>query len=299
MSDKANQLAAFIISCRQRIDTHLAICLPQAEDETDRLQQAIRYVVFNGGKRIRPILCYAAAEAIDDIDSNTDWLAAAVEMIHAYSLVHDDLPCMDDDQLRRGKPTCHIAFDEATAVLAGDALQAQAFNCVAELRLTEPALFPQILNILAQASGQSGMVGGQAIDIAATDNMLTLEQLKYMHSLKTGALISASIQLGALATEKASSEQLHSLKIYGERIGLAFQVQDDILDVESDTQTLGKQQGADSARNKPTFTSLMGLDQAKQQAQQLTEEAIEALAGFDQRADYLRSLASFIISRKH
>ena len=299
MTTAIDSFAAFSADCQQRVNRQLDNTLPLPEGAAARLNEAMRYAALNGGKRIRPQLGYAAALAIGEIDSNTDRVAAAAEMIHAYSLIHDDLPAMDDDELRRGKPTCHIAFDEATAILAGDGLQAQAFNCIAEIQLNNSRLVVELLNQLAQAAGPMGMVGGQAIDIAATGQQLTLDELAQMHSLKTGALINASILMGAIATGQATEQQLAQLTIYGERIGLAFQVQDDILDVTSSTDTLGKSQGADQHLNKPTYTSLLGLDKAITTANQLCDEAVDALSSFDQRADRLRDLARHIVSRQH
>ncbi len=264
-----------------------------------RLQDAMHYSLCNGGKRVRPMLVYASALAIDECNELTDITAAAIECIHAYSLIHDDLPAMDDDDLRRGQPTNHIAFDEATAILAGDALQTLAFDWLSETQIIEPQIQLQMLQILAKASGSVGMVAGQSIDLASVDQQLTLEQLTKMHSLKTGALITASIKLGALSTGMSTEKQLNALNTYAEAIGLAFQVQDDILDVTADTETLGKQQGADIANNKPTFVSLLGLEEAQKKASSLYEDALNALSGFDYRADNLRNLAAYIVKRQY
>jgi geranylgeranyl diphosphate synthase type II len=292
----------YLSECSQRIDRvltdHIAVY-----DAHPHLLKAMKYSLFNGGKRVRPILIYASAEALSDVTKSTDTTASdhaamAVEAIHAYSLIHDDLPAMDDDALRRGKPTCHIAFDEATAILAGDALQAFAFNILCEAVAIDPATQLQMIHTLSHASGANGMVGGQSLDLAAVEQTLTLNQLETMHRLKTGALISASTRLGALSTGIASEKQLQALHEYANAIGLAFQVQDDILDVTSDTHTLGKQQGADAALNKPTYISLLGLDAARQKAHQLHEQALDALSGFDYRADNLRHLSAYIINRR-
>jgi len=268
--------------------------------------EAMRYSLLGGGKRVRPLLVYASALAVDRCTQLTDIAACAIESIHAYSLIHDDLPAMDDDDLRRGRATCHIQFDEATAILAGDALQALAFDWLStplsngEVTQGHILLAKQLqcIQILARASGHLGMVAGQAIDLAAIDQTLTLEQLSQMHNLKTGALISASIQLGALSSGAGDKFQLDALKKYAEAIGLAFQVQDDILDVTAQTNVLGKQQGADAANNKPTFTSLLGLTGAEDKANALYNEAISALSDFGRSADHLRDLATYIIKRK-
>jgi len=235
--------------------------------DANRLQDAMSYSMLNGGKRVRPMLVYAAAQAVGASMVHADIAAAAVEMIHAYSLVHDDLPAMDDDDLRRGKPTCHIQFDEATAILAGDALQTQAFQILsapidgltAQQQLT-------LVNTLAQASGAFGMAGGQSLDLEAVNQTVDLTYLENMHNHKTGALILASVLMGAHCGSTLSKDTLTSLTTYAKAIGLAFQVQDDILDVVSDTQTLGKTQGADAANNKPTYVSLLGLEGAKQKS---------------------------------
>lgn len=307
----------FLLLCQQRINQQLDILLPDTDGSTSQLssswqlKSALRYSVLNGGKRIRPVLCYAAAEAIngtnqqcdineeDGIHQDTDLVASSVELIHAYSLIHDDLPAMDDDNLRRGKPTCHIEYDEATAILAGDALQSLAFEQLTKLQHLQPETSLQLISRLAKAAGALGMVEGQAIDIASVDQTLNLQQLEHMHQKKTGEMILASITMGALSTGKATANQLAALETYGRAIGLAFQVQDDILDVTSDTAVLGKQQGADQALNKPTYTALLGLESAKEKAQQLHTQAINALSIFDDNADHLRAVADYIVSRDH
>ncbi len=266
----------------------------------DGLRQAMHYSLLNGGKRVRPLLVYAAAEAAgnnghaDDLDA----IACAIEMIHSYSLVHDDLPAMDDDALRRGQPTCHIAHGEAFAILAGDGLQSRAFELLSTLPHTDADTRIQLIRILATASGPVGMVGGQAIDLAAVDRTIDLPHLEALHQLKTGALIRAAVELGACFAG-ASSDQQAALDRYASAIGLCFQVQDDILDIEGDTATLGKQQGADIARNKPTYPALLGMEGAKQKAQDLHQQAIAALAPFADKAAHLRELATYIVSRKH
>jgi geranylgeranyl pyrophosphate synthase len=291
--------AEFLSTNQQRVDRQLETLLPDDEGPASQLFAALRYSVFNGGKRIRPVLAYAAAHALGSINQDTDRVAAAVELVHAYSLIHDDLPAMDDDDLRRGKPTCHIAFDEATAILAGDALQTLAFEQLTTLEKTTPETTLRIIASLAKAAGVQGMVAGQAIDIAAVNGTPTLEELEHMHRQKTGAMIVASITMGALSTGNKTEQQLASLASYGEAIGLAFQVQDDILDVTANTSILGKQQGADQAMNKPTYTSLLGLDGAREKATQLQKDALDALSDFDQHADQLRAIADYIVNRNY
>ena len=262
-----------------------------------QLQQATSYCVLNGGKRLRPVLVYAAATAVNpDRLELTRRCAAAIELIHAYSLVHDDLPAMDDDDLRRGKPSLHKAFDEATAILVGDGLQARAFellaaapDCTAEQRVA-------MIETLARAAGPAGMVGGQFLDIRATNTALTVDELRSMHSLKTGALIRAALAMGGIAAG-AGDEQLRALDVYGCRIGLAFQVVDDILDVEGDTATLGKTRGKDLDANKATYVRLLGLDGARAEALELRDAAIDALEIFGASADKLRELARYIVAR--
>ncbi len=288
---------AFAQECHVRVDRALDVLLPPGEDST-RLREAMRYSLFNGGKRVRPTLAYAAALAINSDAPTTllDRVACALESLHSYSLVHDDLPAMDDDDLRRGKPTCHIAFDEATAILAGDALQTFAFELLSEAEQVDPIIQIALVRQLAQASGVRGMVLGQAIDLAAVDKQIDLGHLENMHRHKTGALIRASVSMGATAAG-ATAAQLQALDTYAAAIGLAFQVQDDILDVIADTETLGKQQGADIARNKPTYVALLGLDGARAKAQELHQQALAALASFNTNADQLRALSAYIIER--
>ena len=290
----------FASACHTRIDAALNSFLPLAQDPT-QLREAMRYSLFNGGKRVRPTLVYASALAIngDALDSHTELLnrvSCALESLHSYSLVHDDLPAMDDDDLRRGKPTCHIAFNEATAILAGDALQTFAFELLSEAESADANIQIALIRQLANASGVQGMVLGQAIDLAAVDKAIDLAQLENMHRHKTGALIRASVSMGATALS-ASDAQLKALDIYAAAVGLAFQVQDDILDVIADTETLGKQQGADIARNKPTYVALLGLEGARAKAQELHQQAIAALDSFGDSADYLRALSAYIIER--
>lgn len=291
----ADRLAGY----SQQVDAQLERILPPASGPAERLFAAMRYSVLNGGKRLRPALCFAAADAIGNSNSNTAKVAAAVEMIHAYSLIHDDLPAMDNDDLRRGKPTCHIQFDEATAILAGDALQSLAFQQLTELTDMASDSLVELMSILATYSGCSGMAAGQAIDLAATGQTLDIDQLDTMHRHKTGALIEASVMMGAITAGGASQAQLSALRDFAHAIGLAFQVQDDILDVESSTEQLGKQQGSDAANNKSTYTSLLGLERARNQAASLYQQSIDSLEVFADRAEPLRQLASFIVNRAY
>lgn len=285
-----------IKSYTQQVNAQLEQIIPPVSGPGAELFEAMRYSVFNGGKRVRPALCFAAAEAISATDDNTAKVAAAVEMIHAYSLIHDDLPAMDDDDLRRGVPTCHIQFNEATAILAGDALQSLAFKQLSELDLPASVSL-QLVALLSNLAGCNGMVTGQAIDLASTGNQLSAEELTHMHNHKTGALIEASVIMGAIATNQASAEQLEVLKNYSRAIGLAFQIQDDILDVESSTEQLGKSQGSDSDNNKATYTSILGIEEAKSEAERLYQQSLESLSAFGDRAQSLRALAQFIVHR--
>lgn len=269
--------------------------LPSADIAPYTLHSAMRYSALGGGKRVRALLCYAAAEFCGTEAAVADAAASAVELIHAYSLVHDDMPCMDDDDLRRGKPSCHKQYDDATALLVGDTLQSLAFAVLSQPQLCQQA-HQQInmLNILAKASGSFGMAGGQAIDLSAVGKPLTQAELETMHCLKTGALIQASVLLGAIG---GSNQEVTAVSKYAACIGLAFQVVDDILDVEADTTTLGKTAGKDANGNKPTYVTILGLDMAKRHAQQLYEDAIATLIPFNERAQRLRDLAGFIMQR--
>lgn len=288
-------------SLRQLVEQTLEVILPPGDRPPQRLHEAMRYSVTGGGKRIRPVLTLATAIALDIAPERLLKAACALELIHAYSLIHDDLPAMDNDDLRRGRPTCHKAFDEATAILAGDALQALAFEILAsdpdcadnaELKL-------QMLCTLAQASGAAGMAGGQAIDLVSVNKTLSLPELEQMHRLKTGALIEASVLLATYASTKVTEDERRNLRQYAQSIGLAFQIQDDILDVISDTQTLGKTQGADQALNKPTYYSLLGLDGAREKLHAVHQAALASLAGFDSGANLLRHIADYIVERTH
>ncbi|WP_331344018.1 farnesyl diphosphate synthase [Cellvibrio sp. UBA7661] len=292
------EFSHFASHCRARVDDALDRHFPIGEDPT-QLRAAMRYSLFNGGKRVRPILAYASALAIDpDINLDViDPVSCALECLHSYSLVHDDLPAMDDDDLRRGKPTCHIAFSEANAILAGDGLQTLAFELLTKTDLPAPTQI-RLIRSLAAGSGAEGMVLGQAIDLASVDHQLDLAQMETMHRHKTGALIRASVAMGAISAG-ANDAQIAALDSYAAAIGLAFQVQDDILDVTADTATLGKQQGADIARNKPTYVSLLGLETARAKAEELHRQAQDALASFGESAVYLRQLASYIVHRSN
>lgn len=286
-----------IQSYTQQVDVQLELIIPADTGPASKLHKAMRYSVFNGGKRVRPALCFAAAEAISASDDNTVKIAAAVEMIHAYSLIHDDLPAMDDDDLRRGVPTCHIQFDEATAILAGDGLHSLAFKQLTKLTGIPASINLEIIAILSDLSGCNGMVTGQAVDLESIGTQLSVEELNYMHTHKTGALIEASVVMGAMATNQADEAQVDALRSYARAIGLAFQIQDDILDVESSTEQLGKSQGSDSDNNKPTYTSILGIEKAKSEAERLYQESLEALSAFDDKAEPLRALAKFIVHR--
>ena len=289
----------FIAACHARIRQALDRHLPSDSTHPARLHAAMRYATLDGGKRVRPLLVYASGRAVGAPETRLDIAACAVEFIHAYSLVHDDLPAMDDDDLRRGRPTCHRAFDEATAILAGDALQTQAFFVLAhadELDV-DPARRLRMLKALALASGSRGMAGGQAIDLAAVGQTLDIAQLEDMHIHKTGALIRASVLLGALCANTLDEARLERLDRYAKCIGLAFQIQDDILDVIGDTATLGKTVGADTARDKPTYPALLGLDGARERAAELLAAAHESLSEFGSEADPLRRLADYVVHR--
>ena len=286
---------------RNRVDQALLKHLPEANQTGTTLEAAMQYATLNGGKRIRPVLVYATGKAFHADPEILDVPACAIEFMHAYSLVHDDLPSMDDDDLRRGNPTCHIKYGEATAILAGDALQALAFTTLAiSLKdKLDPSTIINMMDELGRASGIEGMAAGQAIDLQAVGQTLDLAQLEAMHRCKTGALIKASVILGATCAHVSDVSVLANLRTYGDAIGLSFQIVDDILDVIGDTEVLGKTQGADIALNKPTFPSIMGLDGARAHADQQRDRAIDALHGYGEEFDELRDLASYIVSRSH
>ncbi|PKA70984.1 MULTISPECIES: (2E,6E)-farnesyl diphosphate synthase [Pseudomonas] len=294
-------IAAYSATSQARVNAALESLFNAPLPELARLYEAMRYSVMNGGKRVRPLLAYAACEALGGEAEQANGAACAVELIHAYSLVHDDLPAMDDDDLRRGQPTTHKKFDEACAILAGDGLQSLAFSALLDPRLSnlDADIRLQMVTALAQAAGPAGMVGGQAIDLGSVGLKLDQKALEQMHRHKTGALIEVSVKLGALASGRAEPDDLKALQTYAQAIGLAFQVQDDILDVESDTATLGKRQGADIARDKPTYPALLGLDAAKAYAIELRDQALDALRPFDAAAEPLRELARYIVERRN
>ncbi|MGB1799202.1 MAG: (2E,6E)-farnesyl diphosphate synthase [Gammaproteobacteria bacterium] len=295
MSEFKERLQAY----QKSVDTALEHWLPKASIQPETLHEAMRYSVLSDGKRVRPVLVYATGEAFGVDITELDGPACAVEIIHAYSLIHDDLPSMDDDDLRRGRPTCHKKYDEATAILAGDALQALSFHILAEDEKIKVDCEQRLamINTLAIASGSRGMAGGQAIDLASVGKSLNITELENMHLHKTGALIRASAELGALSAKKVDSDQLSRISEYAKCIGLAFQIKDDILDIESDTETLGKPQGSDMEQNKPTYPELLGLEGAKKAADDLYNKAIDCLDVFDERADTLRAVADYIINR--
>lgn len=281
-----------------RVEAALSRCLPAADIAPHRLHAAMRYSVLGGGKRVRPLLAFAAGEVAGADPARVEHAACSVELIHAYSLVHDDLPCMDDDSMRRGKPTTHIEYDEATALLVGDSLQSLAFSILAETCITdEPAAQLEMLALLARASGSRGMAGGQAIDLAAVGQQLTVEELEFMHIHKTGALIRAAILLGA-GCGKLSAVERESLDRFGKCTGLLFQIVDDILDAEADTATLGKTAGKDAAQNKPTYVSIVGVSRARDMANDLRTQALAALDPFGTRAQRLAELSHFIVARQ-
>lgn len=285
---------------QQRVNDALEYWLPSPKIEPFRLHEAMRYSVFNGGKRLRPVLVYAAGQAMGVDETLLDAPACAVECIHAYSLIHDDLPAMDDDDLRRGKPTCHRAFDEATAILAGDALQALAVQSLSQgLDKSIPAEQRlAMIDLLAVSAGSRGMAGGQALDLDAVGKTLSEAELENMHIHKTGALIRTSVLFGALCATHME-DQVNRLDHYAKCIGLAFQIHDDVLDETSDTATLGKAQGADRARNKPNYPAIIGLDASVKLANELVNEAVESLTGFDKKADPLRELARYVVKRRN
>ncbi len=294
-----NSVETTITALRQRTEQTLEQYLPPEGQTPQQLHQAMRYAVLGGGKRIRPILVYSAATAVQADLAQGDAAAAAVELIHAYSLVHDDLPAMDNDDLRRGRPTCHKAFNEATAILVGDALQALAFQTLADNTLLPASSRLQQVRVLTEASGAAGMVGGQALDLASVGQPMDIEGLETLNRMKTGALIRASVLLGALGRVDITAADLTRLSHYAECVGLAFQIQDDILDITSDTATLGKTQGSDQARDKPTYPMLLGLEPAQRRAGNLCAEAQAHLEPFGERASVLSWLADFIVQRLH
>ena len=292
-------LPAGLLAYSERAEAQLACLLPPPDQAPVELHRAMRYAVLGGGKRLRPMLVYATGHALGAGLEKLDAAAAAVEIIHAYSLAHDDLPAMDDDALRRGRPTCHIVFGEAMAILAGDALQALAFELLAADASLDvsPAVRVEMLRVLGAACGSHGMAGGQALDLAAVGQRLDAAALERMHCHKTGALIRASIRLGALAAGLVEPAGLAALERYGHCIGLAFQIRDDILDIEGDSEVIGKTAGKDAANDKPTYPAIHGLEESRRLLSELTDEAIAALASFGARAGQLSQLARFVAER--
>lgn len=285
-------------SVQSRMEAALSRLLPSDEAIPARLHQAMRYASLGGGKRVRPLLAFAAGEITGASPEKLEIASSAVELIHAYSLVHDDLPCMDDDVLRRGRPTCHVEYDEPTALLVGDSLQSLAFELLSREALGHPAQQLEMVRLLAHASGSCGMAGGQAIDLGSVGKALTQPELELMHALKTGALIRAAVLLGALCGAVPDSETLARLDRFAKRLGLLFQVVDDILDCTASTATLGKTAGKDAAADKPTYVSLLGLPEAREFANELRAQAMHALSTFGERGKRLAQLTDFITDRK-
>jgi len=292
-----NSFQSWMKETQANVEVALHQYLPSTSTAPQKLHEAMAYAVLDGGKRVRPLLVFAAGKLFDAPQELLSRAACAVEMIHAYSLVHDDMPCMDDDALRRGKPTVHKQYDEATALLVGDALQAQAFLVLSEAQACADHKLP-MLQLLAKASGSIGMCGGQAIDLASVGVALNLPELEQMHRLKTGALLRASVLLGAMSGKPLSTDEVQALDRYSAAIGLAFQVVDDVLDATADSATLGKTAGKDAADNKPTYVSLLGLEASRQLADQLCHDAHQALSAFGASAQYLHDLADLIVQRK-
>jgi len=291
-------LREFMAECQLRLEGALSQWLPPAATHPASLHRAMRYAVLDGGKRIRPTLVYASGQAVGSRREVLDGPACAIEFIHAYSLIHDDLPAMDDDDLRRGKPSCHKAFGEASAILAGDALQSLAFYVMShDNHLTDMATRLRMIETLALAAGSRGMAGGQVIDLEAAGRLLDIAELEDMHIHKTGALIRASVVLGALTAPELEESTLERLDHYAKCIGLAFQIRDDILDVEGETATLGKRSGADLTLEKSTYPALIGLEASRQRAVELNDEAQDSLSGLGSAADPLRKISLYIIER--
>jgi geranylgeranyl diphosphate synthase type II len=290
-------LKQYLEARRFMVEEALEVALPEKDGPESRVVEAMRYSLFAGGKRLRPILCLAASEAVGGETQSAMPAGCALEMIHTYSLIHDDLPAMDDDDLRRGKPTNHKVFGEAIAILAGDALLTEAFVLLSEYSSLLPEKMVQVIKVIAEAASYRGMVGGQVVDMLSQNKPADLKTVQQMHRRKTAALIAAATESGALAG-RGSEAQVAALARYGRAIGLAFQIADDILDIEGDTELLGKTTGADEARGKVTYPAAVGLERSRQAADEMIEDALAALGGFDDRANPLRSLAHYIITRK-
>ena len=296
---QANELQVWQQKAQAQTELILARLLPSADETPAKLHEAMRYVTLGGGKRLRPLLVLAASELGDAEQGAVEQAMAAVEMVHVYSLVHDDMPPMDNDSLRRGKPTCHVQYDEATALLVGDALQTQAFDVLSRATALPAARQLAMVSTLAKASGSLGMAGGQAIDLSNVGKALNQAELEQMHGLKTGALIRAAVVLGALACPDLSQDEIALLDQYATKLGLAFQVIDDVLDCEADTATLGKTAGKDADNDKPTYVKLMGLAEARAYAETLVADAVALLQPFGDKAVHLRLLAEFVTARKY
>ncbi len=290
-------LATYLERAARLVEERLARLLPADDAPGGRLIEAMRYSLFAGGKRLRPVLCLAAAEAVGGAFEDALPAACALEMIHTYSLIHDDLPAMDNDTLRRGKPTCHVAFDEATAILAGDGLLTLAFEVIAAQSRTTPERTLALLHLVARAAGPHGMVRGQMLDMETQGRSATVAAVEHLHGLKTGAMIEASLAAGAIAGG-GTDEEIEALRAFGRKLGIAFQVVDDILNVEGDPRVMGKASGTDRIQGKNSYPALIGLDQSKKKAHDLIEEALKDLAGFDLRADPLRAVARYVVTRK-
>ena len=301
MESLLTSLDQHLFETRRRIDEFFDAHLPPADETPITLHAAMRYSALGNGKRIRPALVYATADALNVEHELLDTVAAAIELMHCYSLIHDDLPAMDDDDLRRGKPTCHKAFDEATAILAGDAMQALAFDLLTNHSIKGPSQEKraQLTSILAQTVGSRGMAGGQAMDLSVVNAALTIDQLEQVHRKKTGCLIHACINMAQVCTDDLPREKRQGLLNFADNLGIAFQIRDDILDEISDTQTLGKPQGSDRLLNKPTYVSVLGCEESERLCQSYYQSAIKNIAVFDQQADILRMLAAHIVCRQH
>lgn len=294
-------LTSFLASCSQRVENFFEENLPSKSQAPTTLHGAIRYSSMNGGKRIRPALVYATADALNLAPEQVDCIAGSIELMHCYSLIHDDLPAMDDDDLRRGKPTCHRKYDEATAILAGDAMQAISFSMLTDQTILGPdaAVRAQLTYLLAKAVGSQGMAGGQAMDLAAVDKNISIESLEFIHRQKTGCLIQACIDMAQTCCTTLSEQQRSSLLKFSEHLGIAFQIRDDILDEISDTETLGKPQGSDRELNKPTYVSILGLEESERRCNEFYDQAMQCLSNFNDSASWLRLLAEHIVCRKH
>ena len=301
METYLTELNEFLNACSQRVEAHLDHHLPATHLNPKNLHRAMRYSSLGSGKRVRPALVFATGDALQIEANRLDSIAAAVELMHCYSLIHDDLPAMDDDDLRRGKPTCHRAFDEATAILAGDAMQALAFSMLTDPSIPGPSedIRARLCFLLASAAGSLGMAGGQALDLAAENRAIELRELEELHRKKTGCLIQACIQMAQLCSSQLSVQQQNNLAQFGDYLGLAFQIRDDILDVIGETDVLGKPQGSDIARNKPTYVSLLGVEAAEIRCRDLLSQALKCIENFNARANTLRLLAEYIVCRKN